>query len=60
MIVGEFSSPTCRNFFDELLVAQVVRDICVGKTISFVGGGEFEAKGFEQPVPLFEVAWEDI
>jgi class 3 adenylate cyclase len=42
-----------------ILVAQVVKDLCVGKTISFVGGGEFEAKGFEQPVPLFEVAWMD-
>jgi hypothetical protein len=41
-------------------VAQVVKDLCVGKTIPFVGGGEFEAKGFEQPVPLFEVAWRDI
>jgi class 3 adenylate cyclase len=42
-----------------ILVAQVVRDLCVGKTIPFVGGGEFDAKGFEQPVPLFEVAWRD-
>ena len=42
-----------------ILVAQVVRDLCVGKTLPFVGGGEFEAKGFEQPVPLFEVAWRD-
>ena len=39
-----------------ILVAQVVRDLCVGKMIPFVAGGEFEAKGFEQPVPLFEVA----
>lgn len=40
-----------------ILVAQVVRDLCVGKTIPFVGGGEFEAKGFEQPIPMFNVAW---
>jgi class 3 adenylate cyclase len=40
-----------------ILVSQVVRDLCVGKTILFAGRGEFEAKGFEQPVPLFEVAW---
>jgi class 3 adenylate cyclase len=43
-----------------ILVAQVVRDLCVGKTIPFVGGGEFEAKGFEQPIPIFKVAWRKI
>ena len=43
-----------------ILVAQVVRDLCIGKTIPFAGCGEFEAKGFEQPVPLFDVAWRDI
>jgi class 3 adenylate cyclase len=43
-----------------ILVAQVVRDLCVGKMIPFVSGGEFEAKGFDQPVPLFEVAWRMI
>jgi hypothetical protein len=31
----------------------------VGKSIPFTGLGEFEAKGFEQPVPLIEVAWKD-
>jgi hypothetical protein len=40
-----------------ILVAQVVRDLLVGKGISFKGSGEFEAKGFEQPVPMIEVAW---
>jgi class 3 adenylate cyclase len=43
-----------------ILVAQVIRDLCIGKTIPFAGRGEFEAKGFEQPVPLFDVAWRDI
>jgi class 3 adenylate cyclase len=42
-----------------ILVAQVVRDLLVGKRIPFVGLGEFEAKGFEQPIPLIEVAWRD-
>ena len=42
-----------------ILVAQVVRDLMVGKRIPFTGLGEFEAKGFEQPVPLIEVAWKD-
>jgi class 3 adenylate cyclase len=43
-----------------ILAAQVVKDLCVGKAIPFVGRGEFEAKGFDQPLPLFEVAWRDI
>jgi class 3 adenylate cyclase len=42
-----------------ILVAQVVRDLCVGKTIPFVDRGEFEAKGFEQRVPMFELVWRD-
>lgn len=43
-----------------ILVAQVVRDLLVGKGISFTGQGEFEAKGFEDPVPMIEVTWKDI
>ena len=43
-----------------ILVAQVVKDLCIGKSISFANRGEFEAKGFEQPVPMFAVVWEDI
>ena len=42
-----------------ILVAQVVRDLLVGKNIPFTGLGEFEAKGFDQPIPLIEVAWRD-
>jgi class 3 adenylate cyclase len=43
-----------------ILVAQVVKDLCVGKTIPFVDRGEFTAKGFEKPIRVFEVAWKDI
>jgi class 3 adenylate cyclase len=42
-----------------ILVAQVVRDLLVGKGISFAGSGEFNAKGFDQPIPLIEVTWQD-
>jgi len=42
-----------------ILVAQVIKDLCVGKMISFVDRGEVEVKGFEQPVPSYEVAWRD-
>ncbi len=43
-----------------ILVAQVVRDISVGKKIPFLDRGEFEPKGFERPMPLFEVAWSEV
>lgn len=42
-----------------ILVAQVVRDLLIGKNFPFTGMGEFEAKGFDQPIPLIEVAWRD-
>ncbi len=42
-----------------ILVAQVVHDLCFGKVIPFTRLGEFEAKGFEQPIPLIEVTWTD-
>jgi class 3 adenylate cyclase len=40
-----------------ILVAQVVRDLVVGKGFPFNELGNFEAKGFEEPVPMYEVAW---
>lgn len=43
-----------------ILVPQVVRDLCLGNTISFVDRGNVTAKGFHQPVTLFEVAWRNI
>jgi class 3 adenylate cyclase len=44
---------------DQILVAQVVRDLCLGKQISFEDSGEFEPQGFEQPVRIFEVLWDN-
>jgi class 3 adenylate cyclase len=40
-----------------IFVAQVVKDLCVGKKITFIDRGEAEIKGFEHPVPMYEVAW---
>lgn len=40
-----------------IFVAQVVKDLCVGKKIAFIDRGEAEVKGFEQPVPMYEVDW---
>jgi class 3 adenylate cyclase len=42
---------------DNILVAQVVRDLCLGKGIPFDDLGETIPKGFEQPVRIFEVLW---
>ena len=43
-----------------ILVAQVVRDISLGKKIPFLDQGEFEPKGFDRPMPLFEVVWREV
>ena len=44
---------------DQILVAQVVRDLCLGKQIDFADGGDFTPHGFEQPVRVFEVHWQN-
>jgi class 3 adenylate cyclase len=31
--------------------------LCTGKGFSFSDRGEFEAKGFEEPVRVYEVSW---
>jgi class 3 adenylate cyclase len=44
---------------DEIKVAGVVRDLCMGKTLRFESCGEKELKGFAEPVNLFRVLWKD-
>jgi class 3 adenylate cyclase len=41
----------------EILVADTVRGLCSGKGFLFVDRGEFVAKGFEEPVRVYEVSW---
>jgi class 3 adenylate cyclase len=41
----------------EILVADTVRGLCSGKGILFADRGEFVAKGFEEPVRVYEVSW---
>jgi class 3 adenylate cyclase/pimeloyl-ACP methyl ester carboxylesterase len=41
----------------EILVANAVRELCAGKKFLFADRGEFVAKGFEDPVHLYEVNW---
>jgi class 3 adenylate cyclase len=41
----------------EILVADTVRGLCSGKGFLFSDRGEFVAKGFEEPVRVYEVNW---
>jgi class 3 adenylate cyclase/pimeloyl-ACP methyl ester carboxylesterase len=41
----------------EILVADTVRGLCSGKGFLFADRGEFLAKGFEEPMRVYEVRW---
>ncbi len=43
----------------EVLVADTVRGLCSGKGFLFADRGEFVAKGFEDPVRVYEVSWRE-
>ena len=43
----------------EVLVSEIVRGICAGKELRFANRGEFEMKGFAEPVTLYQVEWGD-
>ena len=43
----------------EILVADTIRGLCSGKGFLFADRGEFVAKGFEDPVHLYEVRWRE-
>jgi len=40
-----------------IFVSTAVRELCIGKEFAFAPRGPFELKGFDEPVPLFEVFW---
>jgi class 3 adenylate cyclase len=44
---------------DQILVAPVIRDLCLGKQFSFTDQGEFALKGFDQPLRMYEVIWQE-
>ena len=44
---------------DEILVSDNVRSLSAGKGFSFADRGEFVAKGFEDPVRVYEVRWRE-
>ena len=41
----------------EILASDVIRGLCSGKGFLFADRGDFVAKGFEEPVHLFEISW---
>jgi class 3 adenylate cyclase/pimeloyl-ACP methyl ester carboxylesterase len=43
----------------DILVADTVRGLCSGKGFLFADRGEFVAKGFEEPVRVYEVSWRE-
>lgn len=42
---------------DEVLVSSVVRDLAIGKGISFDRRGSLRLKGFDEPVRVYSVVW---
>jgi class 3 adenylate cyclase len=44
---------------DQILVAPVIRDLCLGKQLAFKDQGEFDLKGFDQPQRMYEVQWQN-
>jgi class 3 adenylate cyclase len=42
----------------EILVADTVRGLCSGKGFLFSDRGDFVARGFEEPVRIYEVRWQ--
>lgn len=43
----------------EILVSNVVRELCAGKNFSFADRGMTALKGFAAPVQVFAVSWEE-
>ena len=43
---------------DEIAVSNVVREMCVGKSYSFTKKGDYDLKGFPEPVPVFLAEWQ--
>jgi class 3 adenylate cyclase len=42
---------------EQIMVASVVKELCLGKNFPFKSHGERELKGFDRGVHLYEVAW---
>ena len=44
---------------DGILVANVIRELCIGKGFLFADSGEKTLRGFEEPVRLYEARWRE-
>ena len=56
----QLTSRICDNAEpDQILVAPVIRDLCLGKQFSFSDLGESPLKGFEQPLRIYKVQWQE-
>jgi class 3 adenylate cyclase len=44
----------------QILVTNVVRELVAGKGFAFSEAGEFELKGFDEPVRLYELRWQEL
>ena len=42
-----------------ILVANVIRELCMGKDFQFADRGDTELRGFEDPVRVYEVRWRE-
>ena len=43
---------------DEIAVSNLVQEMCAGKSYGLSKKGDYELKGFDQPVPIFLVEWQ--
>jgi len=42
---------------EEICVSTIVRDTCSGKGFTFTKKGDYELKGFDEPVPIYLTEW---
>jgi class 3 adenylate cyclase len=42
---------------NQVLVSNIVKELCIGKAVNFIDRGQAELKGFSSPVSVYEVEW---
>ncbi len=57
--VNEAARITAKARGGEILVSDVVRQLAKGKDFLFADRGEVALKGFDEPVRLYEVRWQE-
>ena len=57
-VVQQFAGRWCdKADAEQIFVTKSVRDLVTGHAIQFREAGNFDMKGIEKPVPVFEVVW---